>query len=348
MAGQTLEGHAICPTLKELHGPRYLCSLDDLEVPTQDHWRQALSSFAGGLPFPQDSAKTHSMVNLLINNIVTAVRTLGPHTVLVGIEKKGMGLLIEMVEIMPQLKDLSLLSDTELTLEKVGGRHVILVDDTVNRGVTLITVTQGVRELSPLSLRALVLVGKASGLANARAASIEVSAVHEATDDEFSNQFLQWISPLLRDFRNGALPNRPHSVMKVPCNGDTLEGTAVAVIGGLLEATVAESIREIPACDGGDGPVFHATIVLTDEEKERIARGLPAGHELDGNVEVRVFFGPSDPLHVHLCGIVYLVSPSSGEAESVSCLTAKQTIDAIEESVINSFKQAGRPLPQTL
>ncbi|HTP54464.1 MAG TPA: phosphoribosyltransferase family protein [Thermoplasmata archaeon] len=342
LPSQIFENHQLCARLKADHPGRFSCSKDDPKAERRVQWRSGIA-LAGNLPFPFVLEDAVSLVNILLSQVVVKIGALSGEVVFVGIEKKGMALLNELVELLPPLKAYPRVSDSELSRVDLTDANVIVIDDIVNHGVTLATVYAEIQRFEPKQVHSIVLLGREDGVKSLRKQSIPVEAVLEVKDELFSTLFLVWVSPLLRHLRNGAISNRPHRVYQIHSPTASIETAANATLRALLDVPSVDCLEEVGACDGSESPIYHGTLSLRESLTQEITRLLEPGSEVD-QVKVRFFIGPFSPLPLHICSIVWPISPGNQPPEEPTKAAASWLLTRIVRELSERLNPQGYTL----
>lgn len=284
----------------------------------------------------------------MISKLIVQIAVFGRETVLVGIGKKGMGLLNELVEIRSELTAYERHSiDQLLETTDVAGKNIILIDDVLNRGDTMTTAVGRFKDRKVAGLHALVLVGREDRMNSLHQAGISVDAALQVEGRFFQVLFMLWVSPLLRYFRNGAIPNRPHRVYRFDVPSSDPDRGAYRLLSAITGLREVSAVTEIPAGDGVDGPVYHGTLEIDPVVVRGVVRDAATEAEID-QAKVRVFIAPTPSLHLHLCGIFWPIGGEGAPPEALTKRVAESILELIDKALTDKLNGAGNtlvPLP---
>ena len=334
--------HRLCGELKRDFSLKYSCSKDDERAARRSQWRDAIA-LAGRFPFTLDAETAFGLVEVFLNQVVLALANLEGKVVFVGVEKKGMALLNEIVELVPTLKAYRRISDSDVASKDLQDCNIIIIDDIVNHGVAMATVHANLKGRGVKGIRSLVLLARQSGLQSLAKEGIPVDATLEEPDDVFSTLFILLVSPLLRNLRNGAISNWPHRVYRIGRAGDRIDDVSRSVLRYFLENSYVDSVSEVGACDGSESPIYHGTLLLPKEREADLMRFLEPDSEIS-QVKLRFFIGPYTPLTLHLCSIVWPITPTADKPNGQVQEAAESLLSALEPLLRRELSRVSIPL----
>ena len=248
-----------------------------------------------------------------------------------------------LLEDLPNLREYPLASSSELNKIDFRGKNVILIDDIVRNGATLIQTSERLKEMGAKRVHALVLVGRDDGVEKVRKTGIGIDAMLVVPTQFYSVAFLMFVAPLLRRFRNGAISNWPHRIYRLRGESQSREEGVRRLLSSLVEVSTSEALTEIPAVDGLDGPIFYGTLELNPANVAASLRELTSMAEID-QAKVRIFIAPSSPVHLHLCGIAWLIADGGTSTDSLARAVSDRLLDKVESSITANLKPNGYTL----
>lgn len=288
-------------------------------------------------------APVAEITSALTRQAQICLRDLGPKAVVVGIEKKGQGLLHEIAEGNPRFSGHLLINDPAVNSMNVRGRNVLVVDDSIHSGATVRRVASQLRSKGAKRIMVLAVLASTSGLNNLKLISrLEVIHLYWAPEKLFWVAFQVLLVPLLCALRNGAIPNRPHHTYEItpPRGGATV--AAVETLSALARMRVVSKLYEVLVADGVRRKVYHGTLLFSSQGEKRISE-IAGAHAITDQTKLRVFVDSTLPIHLNICAIYWPIADVRRKSQVMELehRVVSWMFSQVEENALESLKSKG-------
>jgi hypothetical protein len=249
----------------------------------------------------------------------------------VGVIRKGMSFLHELNFGM-KIPDAKLVSNEQLDSVDLTGKKVVIVDDAIHTGSTILGLVTDIEGRGAIAVRGNVLLASQLGLEELRRQkpSVEVNSVFTVPEELYSPTYQGSLVRVMEHYKRGSLSNRPTRVLEAKAANFSPSQACEDAIRALASWPMAEVLNEVPPFHGVYPPIFRATSELNGGAIEHI-RELSGGHVVE-QAKVRVFAGVNGTLRIQLYAIYYPVIPtrvSEVERDAIDKAVCTSMLDSV-------------------
>jgi hypothetical protein len=337
--------------LKRDFGSRFFVPTDD-NVVDDRQWGRGANQLAGPLALvPADGPTILNLfgnhLSLLLDGVVDPV--------IVGVQRKGMALLFELLQANPKLRTYPWTSNTRKHV-LVTGKDVIVIDDCIRTGEGTCDVPKDLLHAEHArSVTYAALVGTDDGCTQIGLCGAVVRPMLPVPMAGFEEVEQTVLIPALESLRCGILANQVGCWVAFEESGDQAELRVRNALIGLLDTEGVSTVAEVlPTSDRI--PTFHGNVELSDSLAERLVehalRRDPGFRRLE-ETKLRFFLRGHLPLRVYAVAIVHFRSTSPEgvrkQAERQTCewllqeLTGALTITAARSGARVRASRPKRP-----
>jgi hypothetical protein len=263
-----------------------------------------LGHFPG--PFRSIRLDGNNIVDAFAKSVEDAATNLGEEAVIVGVLKKGLSLLTEVVSRRPTLSEWEILSSGAVAQAVLQGRRVLVVDDSIHSGATLKRVSTAIRSRRAVTVVWATLLSTDAGLKDSSQYCDGILPTIPVPLAVFDAAFQRVVVPALYACSKGAIADRPCSDIKVSPPADTTGEEAFTHLVRAFRDCRFTRVLQVTSTFDVTTPLFKATIELTPEGLQEATQELRAAGAADGAIRLakaRVFFAPLSEFHVRIYGI---------------------------------------------
>jgi hypothetical protein len=232
--------------------------------------------------------------------------------ILLGIQKKGMSILFELLQRRSNLRKFDWCSNVRHRGLNVRDRNVIVVDDCTHRGEKAGKICAALQAEHVASLSYLTVVATELGATAVRFRGGAIRSLVEVAPQRFEAVKQTILIPALNNLRDGALANRLGAYLLVDGARISLYAQIRTLLESMLEVAGVESIAEILQTSKQNS-TFHGNLEFDAAYRERFTESLRArdpGFRRLTEAKVRFFLRAEAPLRLYLVSIVHFRSKS--------------------------------------
>lgn len=223
-------------------------------------------------PDIEDPEATLSIFAVLVEAVLAAPRR--QDSVLVGVLKKGMSVLTEIRARRPALRRYEAISDAEIESANLRGRHVIVVDDSLQDGDTIIRLKDRIRVRGAETLTWTSIVSRADGIRVAEKWLDLNLSPHPVTNEMFDLQFTRILVPTLSSLSRGSISDRAFVEIELSHPTASPTQTLEDLLSAICEMPLAQSVLEVSRVDALPAPGFTVTVDLSSDAVARLETSL--------------------------------------------------------------------------
>lgn len=226
------------------------------------------------------------------------------YQVLAGVPKKGLAILREIVDRLGI--PAQVYNSTFLRRRDVAAKKILIFDDMVHDGQTLVSVLTNVFRLGPASVAATTLWASQAGIDVVKSKGFQnfkLEAGLPVSERFFWLIFQVYVSPMLFVLKGGAVSNRPFDALRLRKQSWDSTRVAEAFLGAISELPGVEIVVENPPLDGIAGDTFHGEVEVGEAIWKNVLPQQKSTMEGVEYAKVRLFIHLAEPLRIHLCAV---------------------------------------------
>lgn len=247
----------------------------------------------------------------------------------VGVIRKGMSFLHEL-NFRLKLPDAKLVSNEDLGKLDLKGKNVVIVDDAIHTGATVLALVERIEAKGAALVRANVLLASTTGLDKLKEQrpKVEVNAVFPVPEELYGPTYQGSLVRVMEHYKRGSLSNRPTCMVEAQGAKFAAPKACSDAIRALASWPMAEVLNELPPFHGAYPPIFRATSEFNEAAVQKI-RELSGGHDVE-QAKIRVFAGCNGSLRLQLYAIYYPHIPTSvstAERDAIDTAVCKYMLE---------------------